>query len=88
MRAYRDIDFGGVIRVDHVPTLEDDAASVAGYSHQGRLHAMGYMAGLREAVLVESASANQAATAGPRLLALVSNGLAPSSSGESRFVIG
>jgi hypothetical protein len=49
---------------------------------------MGYMAGLREAVLVESVSDNQAAlpTAGPPLLALVSNGLAPSSSGESRFV--
>jgi hypothetical protein len=49
---------------------------------------MGYMAGLREAVLVEAVSANQTAfpTAGPRQLALVSNGLAPSSSGESRFV--
>src|SRR5580700_11008865 len=49
-RAYRDIDFGGVIRVDHVPTPEGDVASVAGYSYQGRLHAIGYMAGLREAV--------------------------------------
>jgi len=53
MRAYRDINFSGVIRVDHVPTLEGDVASVAGYSHQGRLHAIGYMAGLRDAVYAE-----------------------------------
>jgi mannonate dehydratase len=53
MRAYRDIDFNGVIRVDHVPTLEGDVAAVPGYSHQGRLHAIGYMAGLREAVYAE-----------------------------------
>src|SRR6478672_1921876 len=56
MRAYRDINFGGVIRVDHVPTLEGDHASVAGYSHQGRLHAIGYMAGLRDAVRAGAAS--------------------------------
>jgi mannonate dehydratase len=56
MRAYRDINFGGVIRVDHVPTLEGDVAAVAGYSHQGRLHAIGYMAGLRDAVHAEAAS--------------------------------
>ena len=43
-----DINFGGVIRVDHVPTLEGDFAPIAGYSHQGRLHAIGYMAGLRD----------------------------------------
>jgi mannonate dehydratase len=54
MRAYRDINFSGVIRVDHVPTLEGDTASVAGYSHQGRLHAIGYMAGLREAAYAEA----------------------------------
>jgi mannonate dehydratase len=59
MRAYRDINFGGVIRVDHVPTLEGDAASVAGYSHQGRLHAIGYMAGLRQAVYAEAVSGHQ-----------------------------
>jgi mannonate dehydratase len=59
MRAYRDIDFDGVIRVDHVPTLEGDVAAVPGYSHQGRLHAIGYMAGLREAVYAEVASAHR-----------------------------
>jgi mannonate dehydratase len=59
MRAYRDINFSGVIRVDHVPTLEGDVASVAGYSHQGRLHAIGYMAGLRDAVYADAESDHQ-----------------------------
>jgi mannonate dehydratase len=53
MRAYRDLGYRGVLRSDHVPTLTGDAAAVAGYSHQARLHAVGYMAGLREAVLSE-----------------------------------
>ena len=49
MRAYRDIGFEGVLRTDHTPTLEGDAASVAGYSRQARLFAIGYVTGLREA---------------------------------------
>jgi mannonate dehydratase len=53
MRAYRDIGYRGVLRSDHAPTLTGDTADVAGYSHQARLHAIGYMAGLREAVLAE-----------------------------------
>jgi mannonate dehydratase len=53
MRAYRDIGFAGVLRSDHVPTLEGDQAAVAGYSHSARLHAIGYLAGLREAVEAE-----------------------------------
>jgi mannonate dehydratase len=53
MRAYRDVRFDGVMRSDHVPTLEGDSAAVPGYSTLGRLHAVGYMAGLREAVLAE-----------------------------------
>jgi mannonate dehydratase len=60
MRAYRDIGFEGVIRTDHVPTLEGDSADVAGYSHNGRLHAIGYMVGLREAVLAEALVAGDA----------------------------
>jgi mannonate dehydratase len=51
MRAYHEAGFAGVIRSDHVPVLEGDSAEVAGYSYQGRLHAIGYMAGLREAAL-------------------------------------
>ena len=54
MRAYRDIGFNGIMRTDHTPTLETDNAAVAGYSYLARLHALGYMAGLREAVLSES----------------------------------
>lgn len=53
MRAYRDIGFDGPARTDHTPTLEGDSADVAGYSSLGRLHAVGYMAGLREATLRE-----------------------------------
>jgi mannonate dehydratase len=49
MRAYRDTGFEGVLRTDHTPTLEGDAASVAGYSRQARLFAIGYVTGLREA---------------------------------------
>jgi mannonate dehydratase len=50
MRAYRDTGVEGVLRTDHTPTLEGDTASVAGYSEQGRLFAIGYVTGLREAV--------------------------------------
>ena len=56
MRAYRDAGFTGVLRSDHVPTIEGDQADVAGYSHHARLHAIGYMTGLREAVERESAA--------------------------------
>jgi mannonate dehydratase len=56
MRAYRDIGFEGVLRSDHVPTLEGDFAEVGGYSILGRLYAVGYMTGLREAVLAEVAA--------------------------------
>jgi mannonate dehydratase len=54
MRAYRTIGFGGVLRSDHVPLLESDRADVAGYSHLARLHAVGYMQGLREAALADA----------------------------------
>jgi mannonate dehydratase len=54
LRAYRDVGFDGVLRSDHVPTVEGDQTDVAGYSHQARLHAIGYLAGLREAVLREA----------------------------------
>ncbi len=49
MRAYREIGFDGPLRSDHVPTLEGDAGEVPGYSRNGRLQAIGYIAGLREA---------------------------------------
>ena len=53
MRAYRDIEFDGTVRTDHTPTLAGDDAEVAGYSVLGRLHALGYMMGIRDSVLSE-----------------------------------
>lgn len=53
MRAYRDIKFEGVCRPDHVPTMAGDNNEEAGYSSIGRLFAVGYLKGLREAVYAE-----------------------------------
>ena len=53
MRAYKDIGFNGVLRPDHVPTVEGDSNQNAGYSAFGRLYAIGYIRGLREAVYAE-----------------------------------
>jgi mannonate dehydratase len=50
MRAYRDVGFEGVCRPDHVPTMEGDTNQRPGYSNIGRLFAIGYLKGLREAV--------------------------------------
>lgn len=50
MKAYRDIGYEGVLRPDHVPTMEGDSNDRAGYSAIGRLFAVGYIKGLREAV--------------------------------------
>jgi mannonate dehydratase len=50
MKAYRDIGFEGVLRPDHVPTVAGDSNDHAGYSAYGRLYAIGYIRGLREAV--------------------------------------
>lgn len=53
MRAYRDVGFDGVCRPDHVPTMEGDDNDRPGYSSIGRLFAIGYLKGLREAVYAE-----------------------------------
>ncbi|MEQ9638148.1 MAG: mannonate dehydratase [Devosia marina] len=53
MRAYRDVGFKGVLRPDHVPTVEGDSNSNAGYSAFGRLYAIGYIRGLQQAVYAE-----------------------------------
>ena len=50
MQAYRDIGFEGVLRPDHVPTMEGDSNDNPSYSSIGRLFAIGYVKGLREAV--------------------------------------
>ncbi len=49
MRAYAELDFQGVLRPDHVPTLEGDSNENPCYSSFGRLLAIGYITGLREA---------------------------------------
>ena len=48
MRCYQEIGFSGVMRPDHVPTLEGDANDTPGYTTRGRLYAIGYMRGLAE----------------------------------------
>jgi mannonate dehydratase len=48
MRVYREIGFEGVLRPDHVPTLEGDSNDNPGYSNTGRLLAIGYITGLRQ----------------------------------------
>jgi len=54
MRAYREIGFDGVLRPDHVPTVEGDSNENAGYSSFGRLYAIGYIRGLHQAVYAEA----------------------------------
>jgi mannonate dehydratase len=50
MQVYKEIGFEGVLRPDHVPTLEGDSNDNPCYSNIGRLLAIGYITGLREAV--------------------------------------
>lgn len=50
LRAYRDIGYSAVLRPDHVPTLAGEANDTPGYASLGRLHAIGYIRGLAEAV--------------------------------------
>ncbi len=50
MQAYQDVGYEGVCRPDHVPTMEGDSNDRPGYSSIGRLFAIGYIKGLREAV--------------------------------------
>jgi mannonate dehydratase len=56
MRAYRDIGFDGVCRPDHVPTMIGDDNENPGYSSAGRLFAIGYLKGLRQAVYASEKS--------------------------------
>ncbi len=56
IRAYRDIGYEGVCRPDHVPTMEGDSNDRPGYSSIGRLFAIGYIKGLREAVYANGGS--------------------------------
>ena len=49
MKVYAELDFKGVLRPDHVPTLEGDSNENPCYSSFGRLLAIGYITGQREA---------------------------------------
>jgi mannonate dehydratase len=49
MRAYQETGFDGPMRPDHVPALEGENNDSYGYATLGRLFAIGYIAGLREA---------------------------------------
>ena len=50
MRALRDVEFDGIVRPDHVPALWGEEQTDAGYTWLGRLHAVGYLQGLRAAL--------------------------------------
>ena len=56
MQAYKDVNFDGVLRPDHVPTVEGDSNENAGYSSFGRLYAIGYIRGLRQAVYADQSN--------------------------------
>jgi mannonate dehydratase len=58
LQAYKDINFEGVLRPDHVPTVEGDSNENAGYSSFGRLYAIGYIRGLRQAVYADAGKAS------------------------------
>ena len=47
-----------VLRPDHVPTVEGDSNENAGYSSFGRLYAIGYIRGLRQAVYADKGKAS------------------------------
>jgi mannonate dehydratase len=49
MRAYRDVDFHGPMRPDHVPQLIGEENGEPGYTMLGRLFAYGYMRALMQA---------------------------------------
>ncbi len=50
MKAYIDINFNGIMRVDHTPTLEGDIEFLPGYSYLGRIYTIGYIKGLYKAL--------------------------------------
>jgi mannonate dehydratase len=50
LEAYKEVGFDGPMRPDHVPTVDGDSNDQPGYSPYGRLYAIGYIRGLRDAV--------------------------------------
>jgi mannonate dehydratase len=64
LKAYHDVGFDGVIRPDHVPTLEGDSNDMAGYSTMGRLFAIGYIKGLNESIVGKQGRKRRAKSVG------------------------
>lgn len=60
LEAYADVGYDGVLRPDHVPTLASESNDRPGYALLGRLHAVGYITGLREAVYARRTPAGPA----------------------------
>jgi len=50
MKAYYDIDYHGVTRPDHVPTMYGEENASPGYTMLGNLFAIGYMKGLIDSI--------------------------------------
>ncbi len=50
LRTYREIDYRGFIRVDHVPLLATETGLYDGYGMYGHTFAIGYLKGLMESV--------------------------------------
>jgi mannonate dehydratase len=53
LKAYKEVGYEGILRPDHVPTMEGDSNDTPSYSSIGRLFAIGYIKGLRQAVYAE-----------------------------------
>ncbi|MBE1485395.1 mannonate dehydratase [Plantactinospora soyae] len=53
LRAYREVGYHGVLRPDHVPTVDGDSNDRPGYSIFGRLFAVGYLRGLQQAAYAD-----------------------------------
>jgi mannonate dehydratase len=58
LRTYREINYRGFIRVDHVPLLVTESGSYDGYGMYGHTFAIGYLRGLMEAVFGRSVPAS------------------------------
>jgi len=50
MRAYVEVGFDGPMRPDHLPIMEGEGSDPGAYHFYGRLHAIGYMRGLLDAI--------------------------------------
>jgi mannonate dehydratase len=52
-KAYKNIDFQGAIRSDHVPTMAGESNARHGYAMKGNLFGLGYMKGIMEALEID-----------------------------------